>query len=37
MDGVKGKHARMYATTTLSMKGGRRWQPSSTIGVMKSC
>jgi hypothetical protein len=36
MDRVMGKHGRMYATTTLSMRGGRRWQASSTIGVMKS-
>jgi hypothetical protein len=36
MDGVMGEHGRMYATTTLFMIGGRRWQTSSTIGVMKS-
>jgi hypothetical protein len=35
MDGVMSKHGRMYATT-LSMKGGRRWQAPSKIGVMKS-
>jgi hypothetical protein len=29
---VMGKHGRMYVTTTLSMRGGRRWQTSSTIG-----
>jgi hypothetical protein len=33
---VMGKHGRMYATTTLFVKGGKRWQASSTIGVMKS-
>jgi hypothetical protein len=37
MDGVMVKHEKMYATTTLLVKGGRRWQASSTIGVMKSC
>jgi hypothetical protein len=36
MDKVMVKHGRMYATATLLMKGGRRWQASSTIGVMKS-
>jgi hypothetical protein len=36
MDEVMGKHGRMYAPTTFSMRGGRRWQTSSTIGVMKS-
>jgi len=34
---VMGKHGRMYATATLFVRGGRRWQASSTIGVMKSC
>jgi hypothetical protein len=37
MDGFMGKHGTMYVTITLSMRGGRRWQASSTIGVMKSC
>jgi hypothetical protein len=37
MDKVMGKHGRMYATTTLSVKGGRRWQASSIVGVTKSC
>jgi hypothetical protein len=36
MDEVMVKHGRMYVTTTLLVKGGRRWQASSTIGVMKS-
>jgi hypothetical protein len=31
-----GKHGRMYATTTLFVKGGRKWQASSTIGVWKA-
>jgi hypothetical protein len=30
MDKVMVKHGRMYATTTLLVKGGRRWQASST-------
>jgi hypothetical protein len=33
---VMGKHGRMYATTTLFVKGGRRLQASSIVGVMKS-
>jgi hypothetical protein len=37
MDGVMGKHGIMYVTITLYVRGGRRWQASSTIGVMKSC
>jgi hypothetical protein len=37
MDMVMGKHGRMYATTTLFVRGDRRWQASSTVGVMKSC
>jgi hypothetical protein len=37
MDGVMGKHGRMYATTTLFVRGGRRWQTSSIVGVTKIC
>jgi hypothetical protein len=37
MDKVMGKHGKMYATTTLFMKSGRKWQASSIVGVMKSC
>jgi hypothetical protein len=36
MDGVMVKHGRIYATTILFVKGGKRWQASSTTGVMKS-
>jgi hypothetical protein len=36
MDDIMGKHEIMHATTTLSMKGFRRSQVSSTIDVMKS-
>jgi hypothetical protein len=37
MDRVMGKCGKMYVIVTLSMRGGRRWQASSIIGVMKSC
>jgi hypothetical protein len=36
MDRVINKHGRIYVTTTLYVKGGRRWQASSTIGVIKN-
>jgi hypothetical protein len=37
MDKVMGKHGRMYATTTLSVRGGRNCQASSIVGVTKNC
>jgi hypothetical protein len=36
MDKVMGKHGRMYAITTLFVRGGRNWQASSIVGGTKN-